>query len=69
MSWAPTIRTWRKDAGYTLAEAGFVLGVSFQTVYRWEHGKFEPKSKAVREYVLSIIKAGNKPAIEAAPGG
>jgi transcriptional regulator with XRE-family HTH domain len=40
---ADRLKSWRKSAGLTQPEAARQLGVSIQTLSRWETGKQQPR--------------------------
>ena len=54
-SWADYIRTWRKSENLSQERAGHELGVSVQTINRWERGKAEPHSTIMRNAVRDRI--------------
>lgn len=43
---ANEIRAYREGRGWTLEKLAEMLGVTLQTVWRWEHGKSEPSKLA-----------------------
>lgn len=44
-----TLRQWREDNFWTLKELGDKIGVKFQTVWNWEHGRAQPEFRNIRK--------------------
>ncbi len=54
LSWAERVKRLRKTLN--LSQEGFAhrIGVSFQTVNRWENRGIEPKSKPIRSVIEKL---------------
>ena len=55
MSNQEKLRAIRKKKGWSQEHLARVLGVSFQTVHRWETGKFEP-SQLAQEKIDKLLR-------------
>lgn len=49
----------RLAAGLTLAEVGDALGVTRQSVWRWEHGLGEPRGEIRLAYARALRELAN----------
>lgn len=54
------IREWRKQMGLTQERLAQLIGVSFQTVNRWERGIFKPSNLAIEKVQLLISRQQGK---------
>ena len=58
----------RKKLGLTANEMGTLLGVSGQSVYKWEQGKAKPRASQMKA-IASVRKLGKKQVTEILAGG
>lgn len=58
MTYAEGIKELRKKLILTQTEFAELLGVSFQSINRWENGKHEPTIKVKRKLATYFIKHG-----------
>ena len=63
MTYADAIKELRKKLILTQTEFAELLGVSFQSINRWEKGKHEPTIK-IRRKIVEICKANNIDMVE-----
>jgi transcriptional regulator with XRE-family HTH domain len=63
MTYAEAIKELRKKLILTQTEFAELLGVSFQSINRWENGKHEPTIK-IRRKIVEICKANNIDMVE-----
>ena len=58
VTYAEAIKDLRKKLILTQTEFADLLGVSFQSINRWEKGKHEPTMKVKRKLAIYFIKHG-----------
>ena len=58
MDYARLIKDIREHLFLTQTELGQILGVSFETVNRWENGKFSPSMK-IKKKLFELCKENN----------
>jgi transcriptional regulator with XRE-family HTH domain len=49
-----TLREWREENYLTLKELAEKIGVRFQTVWNWEHGRAKPEFRNVRALAQAL---------------
>jgi DNA-binding transcriptional regulator YiaG len=60
ISTAVLVKETRKRLGLTQLQFAHVLGVSFQSVNRWENGKTKPLPIALKQIELKVKEMGDK---------
>lgn len=58
MDYAKLIKRIRETLFLTQTQFGEIIGVSFETVNRWENGKFNPSMK-IKKKIHDICKENN----------
>ena len=58
MNYSKDLKKLREKMLLTQTEFGNLLGVSFETVNRWENGKYEP-TRMVKERIKIICEENN----------
>ena len=58
MDYVRLIKDIREHLFLTQTELGQILGVSFETVNRWENGKFSPSMK-IKKKLFELCKENN----------
>ena len=58
MTYQDAIKKWRKKLILSQTEFAELLGVSFQSINRWETGKHEPTIKIKRK-IVELCKINN----------
>ena len=58
MNYSEAIKELRKKLILTQAEFALLLGVSFQSINRWERGKHEPTIKVKRKLAIYFKEYG-----------